>query len=1521
MLSTCGSGRRLRCLLLLTCAALWGAAANRAPAATINVNSFDDTVADDGFCTLREAITAANNDLSLRLKPGECPAGSGADVINLPAGTYKLTDVDNAAFGKTGLPIVTSTITINGAGATIARDTGAPEFRLLLVSAAGTLTLHGVTLTKGVAKPGGTDPAGSGGAIVSGGTLMLLETVITDNQAAFGAGVANRGTLTVSKSMITNNNATTDGGGVLSSLGTTSVTGSYVSGNQATGTGGGIRNAAGSTVTASRCVFAANKAASGGAIDNSGALALSGNTFNANSVTGVGGAINSSPPPTPSPIPTLTIDHNCIIANKATGGGAGVANSATAGSALSAVNNWWGAVSGPGGSGPGSGDSVTTKVSVTPFLTSAPPNCAAPARILGDLKVTYDVAGNPNTTVSGSSPARCTEMRDVRIVDSVLSPGVPPLTEPLDYGLNLALADAPADFPSCKVGVLHHDTPNAATSTNVGDAAWAISLYKAVGPGRDGAIMACTDQVTRCTKDADCPVGGFCAEWAGVCSDPHGSHRCAADSDCPQPGTCDMTEFDAAADAPFHSVLAGDLESFTLALLSKCANGSCPTKTGGSTDVGPPVDGPPASTCPPAAVTPVPDTEWVRAVLPVAGPSPYAQGALFRTVDQDMCTEPISTCTASCSNGDGMLDDLPVTQPSCTNNVAFTGRLCVHGEFNKQGFDANCRTVWSGKGEMLLEVVGGRDGDDIDDCDDNCPQVPNPGQEDSDGDLSGDACDTCTDTDGDGFGNPGFPANVCPEDNCPHIYNPNQADADGDAIGDVCDTCTDTDNDGFGNPGFPANTCPADNCPDVANANQADTDHDGIGDACDPCTDTDGDGAGNPGFAANTCKVDNCPNVANPQQTDSDGDGIGDACDNCPMLANPAQTDTDHDGIGDACDPCTDTDGDGFGNPGFAANTCPVDTCPSVANPQQKDTDGDGVGDACDNCPTVANPNQTDTDGDGIGDACDKCPNVANPDQADTDGDGIGNACDNCSGKPNGSQGDDDGDGIGNSCDNCPTVSNPNQADTDGDGVGNACDNCPNVANPQQTDSDGDGIGDACDNCPNIQNHDQTDTDGDGIGDACDTCTDTDGDGKGNPGFPANTCAVDNCPMVANATQVDSDGDGLGDACDNCPTVANPKQADSDGDGVGDACDNCMAVANTDQMDTDHDGLGDACDNCAKVSNANQADGDGDRVGDACDNCVAVANANQADTDGDGIGNVCDNCPSVANPDQKDADGDGIGDACDNCVSVANTAQTDSDGDKIGDACDPCTDTDGDGFGNPGFPGNVCPLDNCPKVPNPFQEDSDGDGKGDACDKCPLDAHDDADGDGICANADNCPTVANPDQTDTNGDGIGDACDSHFAVGALAVSQAKLKANTGSKPTTSNGTIQITALVNAKPPFGTFADDLVAKGLTVKVRNGAGVSETLSWATGLCSARSVRLGKKVTCKVKQGALVVQQSTFTPLKAAGMLQAAIRAKKRPFVPPLTSQAVTVILTAGDVDSRDDVSSCTVSGRKQQNLACH
>ena len=176
------------------------------------------------------------------------------------------------------------------------------------------------------------------------------------------------------------------------------------------------------------------------------------------------------------------------------------------------------------------------------------------------------------------------------------------------------------------------------------------------------------------------------------------------------------------------------------------------------------------------------------------------------------------------------------------------------------------------------------------------------------------------------------------------------------------------------------------------------------------CLDSDNDGYGD--LPNQSCPLDNCINVYNPDQTNNDTDEYGDACDNCPLVANPDQADTDGDDIGDACDPCTDTDDDGYADPGFPASTCGLDNCPDIYNPDQHDVDQDGIGDICDACPMDPD---NDIDGDGVCGDIDNCPGIYNPDQADYNGDNIGDVCDYC--------GDVNNDGRANILDVIYTVS------------------------------------------------------------------------------------------------------------------------------------------------------------------------------------------------------------------------------------------------------------------------------------------------------------------------------------------------------------------------------------------------------------------------------------------------------------------------------------------------------------------
>ena len=82
---------------------------------------------------------------------------SGGATINLaPFCTYHLTTASspNAMLGDTGLPAITSRITLNGFRTTIAGNNS--TFRILIVTSSGKLTLNGLTITGGnTSGPGG----------------------------------------------------------------------------------------------------------------------------------------------------------------------------------------------------------------------------------------------------------------------------------------------------------------------------------------------------------------------------------------------------------------------------------------------------------------------------------------------------------------------------------------------------------------------------------------------------------------------------------------------------------------------------------------------------------------------------------------------------------------------------------------------------------------------------------------------------------------------------------------------------------------------------------------------------------------------------------------------------------------------------------------------------------------------------------------------------------------------------------------------------------------------------------------------------------------------------------------------------------------------------------------------------------------------------------------------------------------------------------------------------------------------
>lgn len=173
---------------------------------TITVTSVAVAVADDGVCTLPEAVASANGGAASGAAAGECAAGGAETLITfapaLSGQTIALTTASDSAAGPSGLG-VTSDITIDGltGGITIARSDAAPIMRLFYVAPAGRLTLRRLTLRGGVARgangggvfsssfnAGGGGGAGMGGAIFNRGALSVEASTLTGNQAIGGDG-------------------------------------------------------------------------------------------------------------------------------------------------------------------------------------------------------------------------------------------------------------------------------------------------------------------------------------------------------------------------------------------------------------------------------------------------------------------------------------------------------------------------------------------------------------------------------------------------------------------------------------------------------------------------------------------------------------------------------------------------------------------------------------------------------------------------------------------------------------------------------------------------------------------------------------------------------------------------------------------------------------------------------------------------------------------------------------------------------------------------------------------------------------------------------------------------------------------------------------------------------------------------------------------------------------------------------------------------------------------------------------
>ena len=280
-----------------------------AHAATFVVNSTADTVdvnpgngvcADaSGACTLRAAIIETN-------------ALSGADVINLPAGTYALAipgQGENAA--ATGDLDVLGSLTINGAGAAFTIIDGGGLDRVIEIRSGATVQINAVTVRNG--NPG---VGSSGGGILNfTGTLTLNNTIVSGNTAALvGGGMVNESGTTILDASTVSGNTAGSGGGIYNH-GPMTLTRSTMSMNRAVGgSGGGIWHDGGAMTISNSTISGNTAAVNGGGIMIDGTvLTLTSSTVAANNALNGGGMFNNN----------NAILNSTIVANNGAGGNCG----------------------------------------------------------------------------------------------------------------------------------------------------------------------------------------------------------------------------------------------------------------------------------------------------------------------------------------------------------------------------------------------------------------------------------------------------------------------------------------------------------------------------------------------------------------------------------------------------------------------------------------------------------------------------------------------------------------------------------------------------------------------------------------------------------------------------------------------------------------------------------------------------------------------------------------------------------------------------------------------------------------------------------------------------------------------------------------------------------------------------------------------------------------------------------------------------------------------------------------------
>jgi CSLREA domain-containing protein len=236
-------------LLVLGLAMAWAVAPVRA--ASFSVNTIADASDDsngDGVCDSDPGDAIVCN---LRAAIEEANSLDGADVVNVPAGTYDLPN---------GTLLVAGDLTLTGAGAATTHLVGNGSGSVLELDSDVALTV-GIS---GVTVRNGSQEVGGGIIVGSDVSATVTSSTITENFAAFGAGiyVDDDGHLALGGSVVSQNGGeflAFQGGGIYVDDSTATLTGTTVRDNAAL-FGGGIYNSGGALTVEGASIIAGNEA-------------------------------------------------------------------------------------------------------------------------------------------------------------------------------------------------------------------------------------------------------------------------------------------------------------------------------------------------------------------------------------------------------------------------------------------------------------------------------------------------------------------------------------------------------------------------------------------------------------------------------------------------------------------------------------------------------------------------------------------------------------------------------------------------------------------------------------------------------------------------------------------------------------------------------------------------------------------------------------------------------------------------------------------------------------------------------------------------------------------------------------------------------------------------------------------------------------------------------------------------------------------------------------------------------------